>query len=113
MHTADEIFQAALTLPEEKRLSLIEELFASLGAGRSNDFQERWAVEAEERILAFERGELEAIPGDQVMDGPPDSGFLRVERKADGVVIHKIDRVGKISTRYRLSYFFGELRCFN
>jgi len=67
MHTADEILQAALTLPEKTRLTLIEELFNSLRKGWRQDVWDRWATEAEERILAFERGEIEAIPGEEVM----------------------------------------------
>ena len=67
MHTADAILQAALSLTEEKRLTLIEELFGSLGDSLSEDMRKQWAVEVEERILAFERGEIDAIPGDQVI----------------------------------------------
>ncbi|MCP4661933.1 MAG: addiction module protein [bacterium] len=67
MHTANEIFQAALTLPEEARLTLIEELFGSLGEGPRKDIWDRWSFEAEDRILAFERGEIEAFPGEQVI----------------------------------------------
>ncbi len=67
MHTTNEILKAALTLPEDARLTLIEELSDSLREGACQDVWDSWATEAEDRIRAFERGEIEAIPGEQVM----------------------------------------------
>lgn len=58
----DEIFRAALSLPQEARADLADRLLESLG-----EVDARWAEEAEDRILAYERGEIAAIPGDQVL----------------------------------------------
>jgi hypothetical protein len=58
----DEIFRAALSLPQEARADLADRLLESLG-----EVDARWAKEAEDRILAYERGEIAAIPGDQVL----------------------------------------------
>ena len=58
----DEIFRAALSLPRDARAELADRLLESLGEADA-----RWAKEAEDRILAYERGEIAAIPGDQVL----------------------------------------------
>lgn len=58
----DEIFRAALSLPQDARADLADRLLESLG-----EVDARWAKEAEDRILAYERGEIAAIPGDQVL----------------------------------------------
>jgi hypothetical protein len=67
----DEIFRAALSLPGEARAELAHQLLVSLDDG-DEDFLDReeweraWAREAEDRIAAYERGEMAAIPGDEV-----------------------------------------------
>lgn len=61
-----EIFRAALALPQETRAALAEELLESLGDSDRRAIDARWAQEAEARILAFERGEIAAIPGHEV-----------------------------------------------
>jgi putative addiction module component (TIGR02574 family) len=66
MGKPEEIFQAALALSQEAKLALIEQLFASLGHAVQKDIEARWAAEAEDRLRAFERGELRAVPGKEV-----------------------------------------------
>ena len=62
---AAQILEAALALPESERAAVAEELFASL---RHTDprIDELWAREAEDRLAAYEAGEMEAIPAEQV-----------------------------------------------
>ncbi|HWN44811.1 MAG TPA: addiction module protein [Thermoanaerobaculia bacterium] len=65
LENPDEIFRAALSLPQDVRADLADRLRESLGEVAAVD--ERWAHEAEDRILAYERGEIAAVPGDRVL----------------------------------------------
>ena len=62
----DEIFRAALSLPEEVRVALAEQLLESLDSAGQRDIDTRWAREAEDRIDAYDRGEIAAFPIDEV-----------------------------------------------
>ena len=42
----DEIFRAALSLPEEVRVALAEQLLESLGSADQREIDARWAKEA-------------------------------------------------------------------
>lgn len=66
--TEEEILRAALSLREEVRAEIADQLLRSLEPepDEVDEVEERWAREAEDRIAAFERGELSAIPGDEV-----------------------------------------------
>ena len=68
-----EVVTAALALSAASRAMIIKTLTDSLlndapecvvGA---TDVESAWYAEAEDRVLAFERGEIEAVPGDQVI----------------------------------------------
>lgn len=61
----DEIFRAALSLPEEVRVALAEQLLESLDSDQC-EIDARWAKEAEDRIDAYDRGEIAAFPIDEV-----------------------------------------------
>ena len=63
---ADDIFRAALSLPQETRAALAEELLDSLDEQSQQEIDALWAREAEDRVLAFKRGEIAAIPADEV-----------------------------------------------
>ena len=54
-----EIFQ----LNSRERAMLIDLLWESLDEARMNEIEQRWASESEDRIDAFERGELPAVDG--------------------------------------------------
>ena len=56
--------------PAEKA-ALIDALWESLDEDRTSEIEARWAAESEERIDAFERGELSAV------DGPTATAELR------------------------------------
>ena len=56
----------ALSLPPRSRAKLAEKLLESLDEPRQKEIDRLWAHEAEDRIDAYERSELKAIPGKEV-----------------------------------------------
>lgn len=60
------IVRAALSLPEADRADLADKLLLSLDPSGQNEIDALWAREAESRIDAYERGEITAIPGEEV-----------------------------------------------
>jgi len=60
------VLAEALALPPIERASLIDELLASFDFPARREVDELWAREAEERIDAYERGEVKAVPADKV-----------------------------------------------
>lgn len=59
----------ALSLPPRSRAKLAEKLLESLDDPRQREIDRLWAEEVEDRIAAYERGELKAIPGKEVFRG--------------------------------------------
>ena len=59
--TQQAIFNEALSLPPVERASLIEELLASFDTSSRRSIDAAWAAEAEQRIDAYESGELHAV----------------------------------------------------
>lgn len=72
----DEIFRAALALPGEERAALADQLLQSLDDHDQHEIDRSWAREAEDRIAAFDRGEIQEIPGEEVF------AALRARRNA-------------------------------
>lgn len=62
----DEIFRVALSLPEDVRIALAEQLLGSLDSANQREIDARWAQESEDRIDAYDRGEIAAFPIDEV-----------------------------------------------
>lgn len=56
----------ARALPPRDRARLVRRLIASLDTGEDGDAEQNWLDEAEQRLAAFRRGEIAAIPGDEV-----------------------------------------------
>jgi putative addiction module component (TIGR02574 family) len=65
----DEIFRAALALSEDARAELAGQLLESLDDSDQDqeEIERLWALEAEDRIAAYERGEIEAIPVEEFL----------------------------------------------
>lgn len=61
----DEILAQLLSLPVETRAALADKLLESLDPPDEKN-QRLWAEEAERRVAAYERGEIDAIPGEEV-----------------------------------------------
>jgi putative addiction module component (TIGR02574 family) len=55
-----EVLAEALTLSIAERAELMEQLLASFEASERERIDDLWAAEAEDRIDAYERGELRA-----------------------------------------------------
>jgi putative addiction module component (TIGR02574 family) len=71
----DDVIRAALSLPEEVRAALAEQLLESLDSADQREIDARWAKEAEDRIDAYDRGEIASFPIDEVFSS------LRFRRK--------------------------------
>lgn len=70
---ADKVFNDALSLPSDVRMSLVERLIASLNLPTYAEIDRLWAEEAERRISQIDRGEVKLISGDEV--------FAKIRRK--------------------------------
>lgn len=62
---AEEVESAALQLPRPDRARLAERLIASLD--EEDEIEQAWAAEIERRVREVDSGEVELIPGEQVM----------------------------------------------
>jgi len=63
-----QVLEEALSLPPEERAELIDRLQSSLDLPSHKKIDELWAQEAEDRLDAFERGEIKAISAKEVFD---------------------------------------------
>jgi len=61
-----DVVAAALALPAASRVVIIKKLTDSL-LDEVSLMEQAWFREAEDRVLAFERGEIDAVPGDQLI----------------------------------------------
>ncbi len=68
MHMKNELLAEALNLPPIERAQLIEDLLSSFEFPDRERLDRLWAAEAEERINAYERGELTATPLEAVFE---------------------------------------------
>ena len=63
---ANKVFEEALSLPSDERVSLVEKLLTSLNLPIQAEIDRLWAEEAERRVSQIDRGDVELIPGDEV-----------------------------------------------
>ena len=61
-----EIQQELAELPAKERAKLALALVESLEPEEEGDIAEAWRVEAERRLEQYNRGEITAVPGEQV-----------------------------------------------
>jgi putative addiction module component (TIGR02574 family) len=64
---AEKLIEQALGLPANERAAFAERLLSSLDPELS-EIDQLWALEAEDRLDAFERGEMESIPAEEVFN---------------------------------------------
>lgn len=64
---AEKLIEQVLGLPADERAEVAERLLSSLEPPLSS-IDQLWAQEAEDRIDAYERGEIEAIPAEDVFN---------------------------------------------
>lgn len=62
---AEKLIEQALGLPANERAAFAERLLSSLDLELS-EIDQLWAKEAEDRLDAYERGDIEAIPAEEV-----------------------------------------------
>jgi putative addiction module component (TIGR02574 family) len=70
---AERIFKEALNLSAEERAEVLERLLATFQEPLDPELDKLWAQEAEDRIDAYERGELGSVSAEEV--------FARIERQ--------------------------------
>jgi putative addiction module component (TIGR02574 family) len=63
-----QILKDALALPPTERVALVERLLASLDSPAREHLDMLWSQEAEDRLDAFERGEIPTMPAQDVFD---------------------------------------------
>ena len=60
------ILADALGLPPTERAALVEQILSSFDFPSRQEVDAAWALEAEERIDAYERGEMKSKPAEEV-----------------------------------------------
>jgi hypothetical protein len=63
---AKKVFDEALSLPADARVSLLEKLLSSLNLPTQPEIDRLWAEEAEKRIAQIDKGEIKLVPGRKV-----------------------------------------------
>ena len=63
---AKKVFDEALSLPANARLSLVEKLLISLNLPTRPEIDRLWAEEAERRIAQIDKGVAKPLPGKKV-----------------------------------------------
>jgi putative addiction module component (TIGR02574 family) len=63
---SEQILQQALALSPQDRAEIVERLLASFQMPPDPHLDELWAREAEDRLDAYDRGDLGAVPAQEV-----------------------------------------------
>ncbi len=63
-----QILQEALSLPPDERAEVVDRLLTSLGSPPDSEIEQLWAKEAEDRLDAFEQGEIKTFSAKRVFD---------------------------------------------
>jgi putative addiction module component (TIGR02574 family) len=71
--SSEQILREVLGLSPQDRAEIVERLLASFQAPPDPHLDDLWAREAEDRLDAYDRGELGAVPAEDV--------FARIERQ--------------------------------
>jgi putative addiction module component (TIGR02574 family) len=69
----ERILKEALNLPPQDRAEVLERLLATFQEAPDPELEKLWAQEAEDRIDAFDRGELGSVSAEEV--------FAEIERQ--------------------------------
>ena len=65
---SEQVLHEALDLPPVERAELVEQILASFDFPARKEIDDLWAKEAEDRIDAYERGEVGTVPIKQVFE---------------------------------------------
>jgi putative addiction module component (TIGR02574 family) len=71
--SSEQVLRQALGLSPQDRAEIVERLLASFQTPPDPLLDDLWAREAEDRLDAYDRGELGAVPAEEV--------FARIERQ--------------------------------
>lgn len=71
---SQQVLREALDLPPVDRAELVEQILASFEFPARREIDAAWAREVEDRIDAYERGEIGSAPADEV--------FKEIDRQA-------------------------------
>ncbi len=63
---AENLYQAALKLPEDERYYLASRLLESVEGQRDPDYEEAWSEEIRRRVEEIDNGTAEMIPWEEV-----------------------------------------------
>ncbi len=63
---AENLYQAALKLPEEERFHLASRLLETVEGQRDPDYEEAWSAEIARRIEEIDNGTAKMIPWEEV-----------------------------------------------
>ena len=63
---AKKVFDEALSLPAEARVSLVEKLLTSLNLPTQPEIDRLWAEEVERRIAQIDKGGVKLVPGKKI-----------------------------------------------
>ena len=63
-----QVLKEVLRLPPIERAEMVEQILASFDFPTRKHIDEAWAKEAEDRIDAYERGDIKAIPAATVFE---------------------------------------------
>ena len=66
--TSEKILEQVLALPIAERAELLERLLASFQAPSDTELDRRWLQEAQDRLAAFDRGELASVEANEVFE---------------------------------------------
>ena len=64
--TADELALRGKKLPPAERERLVDALLASLNEPAATELDAAWGAEIERRLAAYDRGEVQALPAEEV-----------------------------------------------
>ena len=64
--TAEKILQEALNLPPQDRAEVLERLLATFQEAPDPKLDKLWAQEAEDRLNAYDRGEMGGVSAEEV-----------------------------------------------
>ncbi len=67
-----QVLEDALSLPPVERAELADRLLTSLDSSPDRKIDDLWAQEAENRLDAFERGEIKTVSSKQAFDASSD-----------------------------------------
>ena len=71
---SEQILRQALALPLEERAELIDRLLATFDAPPEAAMDQLWTNEAHDRLDAYDRGELDAVSAEEVLDEIDEQG---------------------------------------